>query len=109
MITIKMNGATVTCKPENLQNYRLAMEKASKIRKPGKPKAEKRRFPNDSASLASTAAYVEAYLRINNGYGRNNPPLLGPIVDGADGYIANTAPTTWPEGDDVIAWEESEC
>lgn len=84
------------CKPENLVKYQTKLIKPPKggTRK----SAEKRTFPSHSQALESTAAYVKSYLQSNS----------LPFVGGLEGYILNTAPTTWPDGPDCIATIEEE-
>lgn len=60
-VTRSLSGSTVTCKPENVGRYALAMEKASKVRKAIAPrKARRELFPAFVPGM-STAAYCETY------------------------------------------------
>lgn len=101
MITENMNGTLITCKPENLNDYRLKIAKVSKIGKPKiSTKGSARQFPKDSRSLSSTDSYVRAYLRINN-------LCFKPDANGEPGYILSKSPTVW-QSDDVEAWTEED-
>jgi hypothetical protein len=61
MVKRNMSGASVTCKPENVGRYALAMEKANKVRKAIAPrKARRDTFPAFVPGM-STALYCEKY------------------------------------------------
>ncbi len=64
-ITENMSGATVYCMLENVAQYRLEMQKASKCRKTRASTAKPRRqFPKLTAGM-STYAYITAYHAAN--------------------------------------------
>jgi hypothetical protein len=80
-------------KPEHIADMQAKLAKLDKASKSkAKPKIPAlgltRRYPNDSTALASTKAYVEAFLRQN--------PMLE-FVDGAKGYVLSDSPTVWPD------------
>ena len=95
MLTYKHKTTTFTLKPESLHALKTTLEKLDKKLPNPKPKADKRLFPKHTSALASTAAYVRAYLAINEGHRGVSLTLID------DGTVYSDAPTTWPVDEDT--------
>jgi len=83
--------------PSNYVGVIGALDKVSKGKSPRKKQpAQTRVFPSSKVDLRSTKRYVKAYYRLNSDLdaGTSNVEDLFQNL--------NTAPTTWPEGEDVV-------
>ena len=96
-IPVTIGNTRFNLNPESLVKVRTHCEKKPKA---SNPKAVKRVFPKDDTSLKCTDNYVRNYLLINNLNYRYERDTI------KTGYVLNTAPTTWPEGEECIYSEE---